>query len=64
MKKLMFSAAILAFAGVTAFSSVSHPVNATKAAFVLQDTTDTTSTPADTTSTDTTSTPADTTKAN
>lgn len=61
MKKLMFSAAILAFAGATAFSSVSHPVNATKAAFVLQDTTDT---PADTTSTpaDTTSTPADTTE--
>ncbi|WP_374164410.1 hypothetical protein [Arcticibacter sp. MXS-1] len=58
MKKVLFSAAILAFAGATAFSTTSHQVNVSKSNVVWQDTTkDTTSTP-----TDTTSAPADTTQ--
>lgn len=62
MKKIIFSAAILAFAGITAFSASSHPAYLASKSVVMQDTTksDTTqSSSTDTTSTskpDTTST--------
>ncbi len=63
MKKVMFSAAILAFAGITAFSASSHSVSVNPVSVIAQDTTekDTTTTPVptDTTSTPT---PTDTTK--
>lgn len=63
MKKLLFSAAILSFAGITAISASNHEVQTVKAGFA-QDTTDTattttTTSPVDTTTstgTDTTST--------
>lgn len=62
MRKLLFSAAILSFAGITAISASNHEVQTVKAGFA-QDTTDTTTStttsPADTTTstgTDTTST--------
>ncbi|WP_158280735.1 hypothetical protein, partial [Pararcticibacter amylolyticus] len=60
-KKVLFSAAILAFAGVTAFSTTNHHTTISKDSVTWQDTTkkDTTETPADTTST-----PTDTTKVN
>lgn len=57
MRKLLFSAAILSFAGITAISASNHEVQTVRAGFA-QDTTDTaTSTPA----TSTPATPADTT---
>lgn len=62
MKKLLFSAAILSFAGITAISASNHEIQTVKMGYA-QDTTDTSSTsapgttPADTTKTsDTTST--------
>jgi len=64
MRKLLFSAAILSFAGITAISASNHEVQTVKAGFA-QDTTDTatttttTTSPVDTTTstgTDTTST--------
>ncbi len=61
MKKVLFSAAILAFAGVTAISASNHSISLNPKTSIVQDTIkkDTTSTP---TPTDTTSTPTDTTK--
>lgn len=51
MRKLLFSAAILSFAGITAISASNHEVQTVRAGFA-QDTTDTTTSttsPADTT---------------
>lgn len=59
MKKILFSATILAFAGITTISASNHHVNIQSKA-VLQDTTDTSSTPT-TTPADTSSTKPDTT---
>ncbi|PRY55362.1 hypothetical protein B0I27_101331 [Arcticibacter pallidicorallinus] len=54
MRKLLFSAAILSFAGITAISASNHEVQTVRAGFA-QDTTDTATstpaTPADTTTT-------------
>jgi|GEM_PF-1215513 hypothetical protein len=55
MRKLLFSAAILSFAGITAISASNHEVQTVKAGFA-QDTTDTA-----TTTTTTTTSPVDTT---
>ncbi|MGV3704219.1 MAG: hypothetical protein ACO1NU_02475 [Arcticibacter sp.] len=54
MRKLLFSAAILSFAGITAISASNREVQTVKMGFA-QDTTDTTAAP--------TTTPADTTAA-
>ncbi|WP_407430361.1 hypothetical protein [Arcticibacter sp.] len=55
MRKLLFSAAILSFAGITAISASNHEVQTVKAGFA-QDTTDTASTTTTTSPVDTTTT--------
>jgi len=60
MRKLLFSAAILSFAGITAISASNHEVQTVKAGFA-QDTTDTATTTTTTSPADTTTTGSDTT---